>query len=218
MSGKAVTLVDYGIGNLFSVRRAFETQGATVKVTQNPEEVYNAEALVFPGVGAFKQGIDALNARGLFGAVREYCTRGRPFFGLCVGMQIMFTEGHEFETSQGLGLIKGTVDRIPSKDTDNRDLKVPHIGWNQLKANRSWQGTCLNDTPENSFVYFVHSFAAYPDNPDDVLAYTEYGGNKITAVVARDHLMGCQFHPERSGAVGLRLISTFLEMCKGTLK
>ncbi len=211
----SVALIDYGSGNLHSAAKAFERASreaglrASVEVTADPDRVARADRIVLPGVGAFadcRQGLDGVPgmADALHEAVRE---RGKPFLGICVGMQLMATRGLEHETAAGLDWIPGDVTAI---EPDDPALKIPHMGWNTLEADRKHPLLAGVPTGEGGLhAYFVHSYALAPENPADVVATASYGG-PVTALVARDNLAGTQFHPEKSQALGLRLIANFL--------
>jgi glutamine amidotransferase len=210
-----VAIVDYGSGNLHSVAKAFEraAQDAgvaqAITVTRDPEVVARADRVVLPGVGAFadcRRGLDAVD--GMTAALEQAVRReGRPFLGICVGMQLLAERGREYEVSPGLGWIAGEVDRIAP---DDPALKIPHMGWNTLNAARPHP---VLDTlalgPDGQHAYFVHSFAFEPAQRADLVATAEYGG-PITAIVARDNIVGTQFHPEKSQRLGLALIANFL--------
>lgn len=197
-----VTVVDYGVGNLKSVARAFEHVGARVAITSDASAIARAERLVLPGVGAFGHCMQELRARGLVTPILDFAATGRPFLGICVGMQIMLSVGKEFGEHQGLGLIPGRVCRIPA-------ARLPSIGWMRLEKQASWQGTPLEGTPEGSPVYFVHSFAAVPDDQAAVLATYDCDGVRVTAAIGKGHLAGVQFHPEKSAEAGLAMIERF---------
>ena len=172
-----------------------------------------AERLVLPGVGAFGDAMEALGRRGLIEPVQEYAKSGRPFLGICIGMQLMFDGGEEFGDHEGLGLIPGRVVAIPDTDAHGQPHKVPHIGWTRLDApdtTPSWDDTILAGLSADDWVYFVHSFAAIPTDDRHRLADSDYGGRTISAVVRRGSLWGCQFHPEKSGSVGIAVLSRFL--------
>ena len=197
-------LVDYGIGNLRSLERAFGRAGVPVLRSGRLDDVRAAERLVLPGVGAFGACADALAATGLGDVVRERVQAGVPLLGVCVGMQLLF-DGSDEGGGAGLGLLPGRVVRFAPDlpGPDGRALKVPHMGWNALRAHRSHPTVDgLGDAPH---VYFVHSYHAAPADPADVVADADYGG-PVPAVVARDHVTGVQFHPEKSGPVGLALL------------
>jgi glutamine amidotransferase len=210
-----VAIVDYGSGNLHSAAKAFERAAAEaglaqdIVVTSDPEAVRRAERIVLPGVGAFadcRRGLDAVPGmvEAMTEAVRQ---QGRPFLGICVGMQLMATRGLEHETTPGLDWIGGDVSRIDPADAT---LKIPHMGWNTLEARRTHpilEGVTTGATGLHA--YFVHSYALKPADPADVVATTDYGG-AVTAAVGRDNMVGTQFHPEKSQTLGLRLIANFL--------
>jgi glutamine amidotransferase len=209
----SVAVVDYGLGNLFSVSRALESIGADVTVTDSPAAVARASRLVLPGVGAFSDGMNGLHERKLLDAVRRYGASGRPLLGICLGMQLLFDASEEFGHHEGLGLIPGRVISIPPTGEDGEPHKIPHIGWNELvmpASLSSWRQTVLADVPPRASVYFVHSFTADPTDTNDRLADCYYDGRLISAAVRRNALSGCQFHPEKSGEVGLRILRAFL--------
>jgi glutamine amidotransferase len=211
-----VAIVDYGSGNLHSAAKAFERAahdagiGQPIVVTQDPAVVANADRVVLPGVGAFadcRRGLDAVN--GMVDALEEAVRRkARPFFGICVGMQLLAERGREYEVTEGLGWIGGEVDRIEPSDPN---LKIPHMGWNTLNVVRSHpllDG--LGFGPQGRHAYFVHSYQLKVANRADLVADADYGG-AVTAVVARDNIVGTQFHPEKSQKLGLALIANFLK-------
>lgn len=207
-----VTVVDYGIGNLFSVSRALEHCGAEVQLARSPQAIRMAQRLLLPGVGAFGNGMRELEVRAFADPIREYCATGRPFLGICLGMQLMFQQSEEFGESRGLGIFPGNVRAIPLVGGDGKSHKVPHIGWNALRpASGNWNNGLLEGIAPDAAVYFVHSYTADPENADRV-ADSDYDGCRIAAVVRRGNLHGCQFHPERSGEVGLAIIRNFLRL------
>lgn len=212
---KRVTVIDYGIGNILSVCRAIEYFGAQVVLSGSPQEIIKAERLVLPGVGAFADGMEGLHQRGLVEAIQEYACTGRPFLGICLGMQMMMESSEEFGNYKGLGLIKGTVLAVPPRGSDGVAHKIPHIGWNELLCPpgiENWQGTILEGIPQGSSMYFVHSFTAVPDYAENRLADTNYNGCVISAAIRSSNLYGCQFHPEKSGKAGLGIIRNFLNI------
>lgn len=212
MLNPRVTVVDYGVGNLFSVRRALEQSGATdILVSCDPVDIENADRVVLPGVGAFADGIQGLRERGFAEPICRYAQSGRPLLGICLGMQMFATESEEFGRHAGLNLIPGKVVAIPHEGADGRQLKVPFIGWTSLVGARAaLAGSYLKDTDENGSVYLVHSFHVVPDQEDDVLARYRYGKHEITAAIKRGNITGLQFHPEKSGNVGLQIMANFL--------
>ncbi len=215
MASAKVAVIDYGVGNLLSVRRALEHCGATVTVTADAGVILGAARVVLPGVGAFANGMAALERQGLALTVREVATRGRLLLGICLGMQMLFDDSTEFGVTAGLGLIAGTVVAVPSVASDGRAQKIPHIGWNALvlpRGRESWNQTVLQDLRPGDAAYFVHSFMASPSDPRHRIADCLYGEIPIAAVVGRDNVLGCQFHPEKSGEAGLKVLRRFLRM------
>lgn len=214
MADKRVTLLDYGMANLLNVARAFEQCGAEVHVTESAAEALAASRLVVPGVGSFQHAVDEMASRGLDDAVRQFAQSGRPLFGICVGMQMLFDVSEEFGEHRGLGILPGKVAAVPNLTVDGKAQRVPHIGWSHLiPANGGdWDGTLLAPfRGKQPAVYFVHSFAAQPARDSDRLADCEYGGHRICAAVQRENVVATQFHPERSGEAGLALLQGFLE-------
>ena len=199
---KRIVIVDAGIGNLRSVQKAFEHVGAVPAITDEPAAVAEAEAVVLPGVGAFGDGIDGLRSRGLDRAVFDAIERGVPFFGICVGLQLLFEESEEMGTHRGLGVLPGRIVRFP------KHLTVPHMGWNQIEQRRSHP--LLRGVPDGAFAYFAHSYHAVSDDESIVVATTDYCG-PFLSVVARDNVCAIQFHPEKSQQVGLTLLHNFVE-------
>lgn len=210
-----VVITDYGVGNLLSAQRAFEAVGARPVLSADPDALRHADRLVLPGVGAFGSGMEELKARGLVEALRDFARSGRPFLGICLGMQLMLETSEEFGSHDGLGLVPGRVVAVPPAGADGRPHRIPHIGWNALRpaAGRSWEGSILAGLePDAASVYFVHSFMAVPDDPAWRLADTDYDGIAVCAAVSRDALHGCQFHPEKSGPAGLRILANFMSL------
>ena len=208
-----VAVIDYGMGNLLSVRRGLEHCGATVNVTGDRAAISAASRVVLPGVGAFADGMAELRRRQLDAVVREVAARGTALLGICLGMQMLLDESEEFGTTAGLGLIPGRVVPIPSITSDGHPQKIPHIGWNALippEGREHWNGTLLEEIAVGEAVYFVHSFMAAPKGTEHRIADCIYGGQRVSAAIGRANVSGCQFHPEKSGAVGLRVLRTFL--------
>jgi glutamine amidotransferase len=213
---KNILIVDYGVGNLLSVGRAFEHCGATVTLSGDPAAIAAAERVVLPGVGAFGDCVNALRAKGLDHAVLQHVANQRPLIGICVGMQMLFDGSDEFGQHRGLGLIPGKVEAIPSIDVEGRPLKVPHIGWSALvmpeAVDVAWEGTPLSSLQPGTAAYFVHSFHGQPVDPSHRVADALYGGRRITAAVRRGTVFGAQFHPEKSGPAGLAMLRNFLDL------
>jgi len=207
-----VTVIDYGMGNVGSVLRALSACGVTPTLTGVPEEVASATRLILPGVGAFADGMEELRRRGLIEPIRSFARTGRPFLGICLGMQMMLGTGEEFGVVAGLGLIAGNVQAITGP------RKIPHVGWNRIVpagVDTDWRDTILDGTGPDAAVYFVHSYAAVPDNPGHLLAHCDYDGCRIAAAIRSGNLYGCQFHPEKSGPVGLHILHNFLNAGAG---
>ncbi len=200
-----IAILDYGMGNLRSAEKAFEHVGARPVITSDADSVRAADGVVLPGVGAFPQAMAAVRRLGLAELLRERRDAGAPILGLCLGMQLLFDSSSELGGGEGIGLIEGAVERV-----DARGLKVPHIGWNMVSWRRA---SPLNEgLPDPCAFYHVHSFAARPANADDVLGTASYG-SEFASVVARPPVYGTQFHPEKSGPDGLRLLGSFTRLC-----
>ncbi len=200
-----VAVVDYGMGNLRSVQKGLERVGVNAEVTRDPERIAIAAGVVLPGVGAFGACMENLRSYGLIDPVRQAIDSGRPFLGICVGLQLLFEESEEYGPVQGLGILKGRCRRFPHRE-DDPDYRVPHMGWNQLdKKNAS---PLLDGVDDGAFVYFVHSYYAEADDPSVVAASTRYGV-EFVASVSRDNVYGCQFHPEKSQQIGLKILENF---------
>lgn len=209
----AVTLIDYGIGNLLNMVRALEHCGASVRVIDHPGAAdVDAERLILPGVGAFGDGMRELKARGFDDLVLRFADTGRPFLGICVGMQMMFDSSQEMGEHAGLGLVAGAVLPVPPTGLDGQPHRVPHIGWKPLRTATPWADTPMADVQPGDRVYFVHSFCGHPADPAVRLADVDYDGRTLCAAIHRDNLFGCQFHPERSADAGLRMLRRFLAL------
>ena len=209
-----VTVIDYGLSNLLSVQHAFAHFGAEVQVTSSPADVLAADALVLPGVGAFQDGMQGLEQLGLIEPIKQKTAQGTLLLGICLGMQMLFDESEEFGLHKGLGLIPGRVVRIPDVDADGSPQRVPHISWEPLYpggGRADFAGTALAQLCAGEECYFIHSYEAKPLQDADCLAYTTYGGRQICAAATHGSVLGCQFHPEKSGEVGLKIIEEFLK-------
>lgn len=208
-----VAVIDYGVGNLLSVSRALVHCGARANVTADPAVILAASRVILPGVGAFANGMAALRAHGLDQVVRQVAAAGTPLLGICLGMQMLLESSDEFGATDGLGLIPGRVVQIPSYTITGESHKIPHIGWNALvlpAGRSSWDGGLLDRVAAGEAMYFVHSFMAQPTDPAHRLADCLYGGLAVSAAVQRGSVLGCQFHPEKSGEAGLRVLSNFI--------
>lgn len=199
-----IAIVDYGAGNIFSVKNAMDYLGLSAELTSRAEDIRNADGIILPGVGAFPWAMNMLAQSGLVDVIKEEAVK-KPFLGICLGMQLIFSKGYEFEETSGLGLIDGEVKLMTPEN-----LSIPHIGWNKLIINR--ECPLLNGLGDDEYVYFVHSYAAECSD-DDIAAYCEYG-NKVTALVNKGTVYGAQFHPEKSGKTGLKILRNFAELIK----
>jgi len=191
--------------------RALEHCGAKVEITSDPHRVRRFDRVVLPGVGSFGDCINELVSLGMDAAISDFVANGRPLLGVCVGMQVLFTRGTEFGDHLGLGLIPGEVIAIPRTKTDGSHRRVPHVGWSALNLSRH-NVPIMVGTVKNGAAYFVHSFQAAPTDPDVVVACSNYEGIEICAAVADGNVFGCQFHPEKSGPLGLRILSNFMRL------
>lgn len=213
MSKPEITVVDYGVGNLLSVRRGLEHCGAKVILTSDPAAVVAASRVVLPGVGAFANAMQALEERNLVSAIQEIAKCGKPLLGICLGMQLLLDQSEEFGLTSGLGLIPGRVVSIPTRTVTGDAQKSPHIGWNELtlaEGREDWQASILSENVQGEATYFVHSFMSVPADPTHRVADCIYGGHRVAAVISKDQITACQFHPEKSGEVGLKILRNFI--------
>ena len=200
-----IAVLDYGVGNLFSLKSSFGVIGAEAVVTADPAVIRKADRLILPGVGAFADAAEKLRRSGLDRVLKEEAAKGKPLMGICLGMQLLFERSFEYGEHEGLGLLKGEI--RPIAEQIPQGLKIPQMGWNGLIIKR--ESPLLRYTREGDFVYFVHSYSAVGCD-DSLLAVTEYGA-ELTACVGKDNVFGCQFHPEKSGNVGLNILRAFCE-------
>lgn len=199
-----IAVLDYGMGNLLSVRKAIEFVGAFPMITSNPAEICSADGIVLPGVGNFGDGIRNLCKMGLDSVIRNLINEGKPFLGICLGMQLLMEESEESPETSGLGIFKGKVLRFP-----RGELKVPHMGWNQMKIEKNHP--CLDDIPDMSYFYFVHSYYVSAQDPEVILGTTFYG-NEFASAIGRKNVFATQFHPEKSQDIGLQIIRNFIKL------
>lgn len=210
---KKILIIDYKLGNLFSVNQALTNIGLNVSITSNAMEIETADAIVLPGVGAFSDAMKNLKELNLINSIKKFVDTGKPFLGICLGLQLLFTESEEFGLSKGLGLVKGQVKRFNNVNKDGETRKVPQIAWNQIhkiKGN-SWENTPLDDTKEGEFMYFVHSFYVEPEEPIG-LSQTNYDGQVYVSSIKKNNLFACQFHPEKSAKEGLRIYNSWAKI------
>ncbi|MBF0542605.1 MAG: imidazole glycerol phosphate synthase subunit HisH [Nitrospirae bacterium] len=199
-----IVIVDYGMGNLRSVEKAFQKTGADVMVSNRPADVLNATSVVLPGVGAFRDCIGNLETLGLASAIKESISIGKPFLGICLGMQILFEESEEFGLHKGLGIFKGNVPKFISTT-----LKIPHMGWNKVTLRKKIP--LFDGIEDGQYFYFVHSYYVAPVDDEIIAGTTEYGGT-FTSMIAKDNVYALQFHPEKSQKIGLKIIENFVKI------
>lgn len=205
-----IVIIDYGMGNLKSVKNALDFLQLESKISSDLNDIKNSKALILPGVGAFPDAMDTIEKLSLDTVIKEEVNKNKPLLGICLGMQLLFENGFEGVERKGLGLLKGSIVRM--KDDKENNIKIPHIGWNNLIYNRNDE--LFNNIEEGKFVYYVHSYFAQNYNDEDLVAYSEYGENKIPGVVRCNNVMGAQFHPEKSGSIGLAILKNFGELIK----
>ena len=208
-----IAVIDYGVGNFFSLLSSLNYVGLDTKLTNNIEEIKNAKGIILPGVGAFRDAIGNLEKYGLKETLINEAKKGKPFLGICLGMQMLFEKSYEYGEYEGLGLINRTVEEIKKYIPENSDLKIPHMGWNSLMINNRFKNDkILKDVNNNEYVYYVHSYFAKTDMKN-IVAYSEYG-TKIPGIVKNENVYGMQFHPEKSGDTGLKLLKNWGELIK----
>lgn len=200
-----VVIIDYGMGNLKSVYNALKKVDCECKISGKVEDIKKADALILPGVGAFKDCMDNLNKAGLVDVIKEEAKNGKILLGICLGMQVLFERGYEVEEREGLGLLKGEI-----KLMEDPNVKIPHIGWNNLEINR--EDELIKGLDKNSFVYYVHSYAATNYDENDLICYSTYGSIKVPGLFRKGNIIGAQFHPEKSGEIGLNILRNFKEL------
>jgi len=207
-----IAVIDYDLGNVRSISNAFKNQGADVFVTNDRDQILQSDGVILPGVGAFKYGMERLNEHGLVTIIEEYVSTGKPFMGICLGMQMLFDKSNEYGQSKGLSLIPGQVYSLPVSNTGSE--KLPHVAWSELRCNNNeWVDTILHGLGSGTDVYFVHSFAAHPEDESHILSTTKYSEWDFCSSVKKDNIYGCQFHPEKSGKDGLKIIANFIRIC-----
>lgn len=201
-----ISVIDYGMGNLKSVHNALKFLGIECIITRDQNEIKNSKGIILPGVGAFPDAIKNLKRYNLDKIILEEVNKGKKLLGICLGMQLLFSKSYEGEECEGLGIISGEITKLQG------NIKIPHIGWNSLEFNK--EDSLINELGKESYVYFVHSYLASNIQEEDVLAYSNYGENKIPAVVNKGCVYGAQFHPEKSGDVGLKILKNFGELIR----
>ncbi len=200
-----IVIIDYGMGNLRSVQKALEKVDAPAVITSDPEKVLQADKVILPGVGAFPACMENLKNLNLVESIKEVIQRGKPFFGICMGLQVLFDESEEFGHHEGLGIIPGKVVKFKL----SKKFKIPHMGWNRIQKKK--RTAILSEIEDNSYFYFVHSYHAVPKDSEVIVTTTDYGKDFVSSI-ARDNLFACQFHPEKSQATGLKLLKAFAKL------
>jgi len=216
-----ITIIDYGMGNLRSVEKAFEKFCSNVTVSSSAKDILKADKLILPGVGAFKVAMDELRKKDLVKPIKDSIEKGKPFLGICLGLQLLFSESEEGGKIKGLDIIKGRVKRFKEKS----GLKIPHMGWNRVMVKGEPRTTSfarvrgkgskvkvLDGVKDGSYMYFVHSYYVEPKDKDVILCQTDYGGN-FTSGIHKDNVYGFQFHPEKSQSIGLKIVENFVKLC-----
>lgn len=209
-NNKTIAIIDYGVGNLYSIQKALENFNNNVFITEDSEKLSSADAVILPGVGSFRAGMEGLKVRNLIESVKNFSLTGKPMLGICLGAQLLLDKGYEFGLFNGLGIIPGKVVKFPKLKKE----RIPHIGWNGIfpSKNNGWRKTILDSVKPDSDLYFVHSYILQPAAKSNVLALANYDGHEFCAVIRKKNIYGCQFHPEKSGQVGLRIIKNFVNI------
>lgn len=208
-----VAIIDYQLGNMFSVKQACEFLGYEAIITSSKDELRKADYAILPGVGAFGDAMDNLEKLDLVSPVHDFIASGKPFMGVCLGLQLLFSESEEFGNNKGLSIVNGTVKRFPFSGTDGQVLKVPQIEWNEIyeKKEGSWQKSPLSTCRDGDHMYFVHSFFVEPADESLVLSETVYGGLRYCSSILMNNVFACQFHPEKSGRYGVEIYNTWFK-------
>ena len=206
-----VVMVDYGVGNTRSIKNAFSSFGVDVQLTKRHDEILNADGLILPGVGAYSHGMSNLHEYGLVETLRTYAELDKPLLGICLGMQLLMDESEEFGLTKGLGIIPGKVIKLGFEET----VKLPHVSWTSINTkNICWDNTILSGMDSGEDAYFVHSYVAVPDNDMDILSVSNYGSTEFCSTINKGKVFGCQYHPEKSSFMGLKIINNFINICK----
>mgnify|MGYP006100100353 CR=1 FL=1 len=207
---KKIGIIDYGVGNIRSISNAISNFGVEALLTDSRDEILDCSGIILPGVGAFRHGIEKLKEKNLDLILADFIASNKPLLGICLGMQMLFTSSSEFGTSEGLGFIEGTVEQLPIQE----NCKLPHIAWTSIypNSNRSWNNTLLNDVEINSDMYHVHSYFVNPTDEDYILSLSSYNDFQFCSTVQKNNILGCQYHPEKSGEAGLSVIKNFMEL------
>lgn len=211
MTQKRIQIIDYGLGNLFSIEQALQSVGAKTVVSHSMDDLTAADGIVLPGVGAFGNAMQKLREMNIVEPLRAAVKAGKSLMGICLGMQLLFDESEEFGNHEGLGILPGKIQRIPDQTEADQKLRVPNVGWNTVSRSDSAANDVMDGIPSESFFYFVHSYFCAPSNDDDWLLETQYGKVRYCCAARRDKILGVQFHPEKSGPMGLKLYHNWIQ-------
>ncbi len=213
---KKITIIDYGLGNLFSLQRALSYLGFDSKVTKDSNEIEKSDKLILPGVGAFETGMKNLEKNDLIEPIKNFKATGKNLLGICLGMQLLLDSSEEGGHHKGLGYIPGNVTKFSLPNSDENNYKIPQVGWNKIfpsdKGAKSWKSNLLKDIKLDSYFYFVHSYFVNVKNKDESLAFTKYGRDEFSSVIKKENFIGTQFHPELSSDEGLKILNAFIEL------
>jgi glutamine amidotransferase len=214
MKPKKITIIDYKLGNLFSVKHACGYVNLTTSISSDKKDIIDADALILPGVGAFGDAMKNLQELDMIEPILDFVASGKPLLGICLGMQLLFTESYEFGEHKGLNIIEGEITKFPSMGMNGKSIRVPHISWNRinLPTNQSWENSPLQGLEDGAYMYFVHSYFANPQNNADMLTQTEYEGINFCSSVKKGNVFASQFHPEKSGQKGIGIYRTWANM------
>lgn len=213
MKNKYISIIDYRLSNIYSVKHACEAVGLNAIISSKKEDLLSADGAILPGVGAFGDAMSNLKKLDLISPIKDFIANGKPFMGICLGMQLLFTESSEFGIHKGLDVIEGTVNKFPEFNKHNK-IRIPHVGWNKIylpKGRTSWKNSLLRGVDNNDYMYFVHSYYVSPSNYKDVLAMTDYEGVEYCSAIVDNNVFATQFHPEKSGRIGLKIYQNFVE-------
>ena len=217
-NSKTIVIIDYDAGNLFSVQHACRHVGLEPEISSDKTKILNAAGVILPGVGAYGAAMENLKRLGLVDVIKDYIATGSPFMGICLGMQLLFSESEEFGLHQGLDIIPGKVLRFPRQNKKGELIRVPQIGWNEISPNdqKVWEKSYLKNIKSDEYMYFVHSYYCLPENKKDILSYTDYEGFKYCSSVLRGNIFASQFHPEKSGKEGIKIYQEFAKSVKNS--
>ena len=214
MKGKNIVIVDYGLGNLFSVKHACDYYGEDIKISSDKYDIANADGIILPGVGAFGEAMSNLEKLDLIMPIKDFIQADKPFLGVCLGMQLLFSESEEFGSSKGFGIIEGTVQKFPPNSATGKQLKVPQIAWNQIYSHQStsefWKTSPLKDVKNGEYMYFVHSFFGMPQSEENILTTTRYEDFEYCSGVIKGNVYAMQFHPEKSAQNGIGIYQNWM--------